>query len=208
MDLRECYRTLGLDERASPEQVRRAYLDLVKVWHPDRFDCSPLLKGQAEENFKRVNAAYTRLRRHLPSRPAAPVATAFPAGRGGTLAYRLLCAYRSLRRRLRYRRDLLTSQRQQRRLRQRTARGRPANTTHGGRTTGGSFREVLDQLRHDAGRERGSGARGRAADAGMRWLRVVEQRRRRRAQESHGDALDPVGPVERSRRVGRLRRRP
>ena len=32
------FRVLGLEAGSTPEQVRQAYKDLVKVWHPDRFD--------------------------------------------------------------------------------------------------------------------------------------------------------------------------
>ena len=36
MDIRTAFAILGLGEGATPLQVRTAYRDLVKVWHPDR----------------------------------------------------------------------------------------------------------------------------------------------------------------------------
>jgi hypothetical protein len=36
-DLSEHYATLGIRRDASPEEVKQAYRDLTKVWHPDRF---------------------------------------------------------------------------------------------------------------------------------------------------------------------------
>jgi len=36
MRLDDCYRLLDLPPGSSPEEVKRAYRDLTKVWHPDR----------------------------------------------------------------------------------------------------------------------------------------------------------------------------
>lgn len=35
-DIAKCYEILGLKPEASPAEVKEAYRDLVKVWHPDR----------------------------------------------------------------------------------------------------------------------------------------------------------------------------
>lgn len=45
---------LGVDRRADDAEIRRAYRNRVKEVHPDR--------GGDEEDFKRVTAAYERLR--------------------------------------------------------------------------------------------------------------------------------------------------
>jgi hypothetical protein len=58
MELVEAYRQLEIDVRASEEAVRRAYLDLTKVWHPDRFGHDPALRAKAQEKLKSINAAY------------------------------------------------------------------------------------------------------------------------------------------------------
>ena len=50
----EAYRALGLDAGADAETVRRAYRERVKEVHPDR--------GGDEDAFRRVTAAYRRLR--------------------------------------------------------------------------------------------------------------------------------------------------
>lgn len=60
-DISECYRILDLDPGAPREDVRRAYRELVKVWHPDRFRGDPKLQAKAEEKLKRINLAYERL---------------------------------------------------------------------------------------------------------------------------------------------------
>ena len=61
-DLDECYRILGLTSGASPGEIRSAYLDLVKVWHPDRFTHDPKLKLKAQDQLRVINAAYERLK--------------------------------------------------------------------------------------------------------------------------------------------------
>jgi curved DNA-binding protein CbpA len=61
VDRDTAYRTLGLDPSASPEGVRRAYRDLVKVWHPDRFAHDPGLQAKASAQLQQINEAYELL---------------------------------------------------------------------------------------------------------------------------------------------------
>ena len=51
------YEVLGVSPTASQEEIRAAYMKLVKKYHPDRYQDSNL-KKQAEEKMKRINAAY------------------------------------------------------------------------------------------------------------------------------------------------------
>lgn len=55
------YGILGLDPGASSEQVRQAYRDMARVWHPDRFAHDPRLQQKAQEKLKEINEAYERL---------------------------------------------------------------------------------------------------------------------------------------------------
>lgn len=64
-DIRECYRTLELEMGAPLHEVKQAYRDLVKVWHPDRFRSNPQLQVKAEEKLKQINGAYERLSTEL-----------------------------------------------------------------------------------------------------------------------------------------------
>jgi len=59
--LRQCYETLGVAPGASWEQIKQAYKDSVKVWHPDRFEGDPRLKQKAIEKIKEINGAYEKL---------------------------------------------------------------------------------------------------------------------------------------------------
>jgi hypothetical protein len=60
--LEESYRTLELTPGASDEDVRRAWKELTKVWHPDRFGSDPDLRRRAEQKQKEINEAYETIR--------------------------------------------------------------------------------------------------------------------------------------------------
>jgi len=63
MNIRKSYKTLELDYGASLSEVKKGYRDMVRVWHPDRFNQEPGLKQKAEEKLKEVNMAYSVLMR-------------------------------------------------------------------------------------------------------------------------------------------------
>lgn len=54
MEYQEYYKTLGVDRKAKPEEIKQAYRKLAMKYHPDR---NPGNK-QAEEKFKQINEAY------------------------------------------------------------------------------------------------------------------------------------------------------
>jgi len=78
-DLLRSYFILDLHPTATLEQVRSAYHDLVKVWHPDRYQNeSTRLRTRAEEKLKAITNAYTRITSALePSEEGAPIAMDF-----------------------------------------------------------------------------------------------------------------------------------
>src|SRR5271157_418244 len=69
-----CWQILGVAPGASPEAIRQAYLDLARVWHPDRFQSDEHLRRIAEEHFQEVNRAYTALKNYRPASAAAGAA--------------------------------------------------------------------------------------------------------------------------------------
>lgn len=58
----EAYKILGLREGASEDEIRRAYRDLVKKYHPDQYVNNPL-SDLAAEKLKEINEAYDVLTR-------------------------------------------------------------------------------------------------------------------------------------------------
>ncbi len=62
------YRLLGLNPGASEEEIKEAYKDLIKVWHPDRFSNDPRLKEKANEKLKEINSAYEILKAYMAGR--------------------------------------------------------------------------------------------------------------------------------------------
>lgn len=55
---RDYYEVLGLKKEASPEEIKKAFRELAKQWHPDR---NPDKKQEAEEKFKEIAEAYAVL---------------------------------------------------------------------------------------------------------------------------------------------------
>jgi DnaJ-class molecular chaperone len=53
------HEVLGVAHDCSPEQLKAAYLRLVKSYHPDKAD--PFMARHNEEVLKLINAAYERL---------------------------------------------------------------------------------------------------------------------------------------------------
>lgn len=64
-------RVLSLGAGATQQSIREAYLDLAKVWHPDRFEADPRLKSRAEEQFKQIQVAVRQLQEHFQQADAA-----------------------------------------------------------------------------------------------------------------------------------------
>lgn len=54
--MKKYYKTLGLTEQATPEEVKKAYRKLALKYHPDRNQTK-----EAEEKFKKINEAYSNI---------------------------------------------------------------------------------------------------------------------------------------------------
>jgi hypothetical protein len=59
------YQILGLTPGASKEEIKQAYKDLVKVWHPDRFPNHQRLRNKANKKIKEINIAYESLKSYI-----------------------------------------------------------------------------------------------------------------------------------------------
>ena len=58
---------LELQPRADQDAIRQAYLDLVRVWHPDRFGDDVRLRERATAKLAELNAAYAMLKQTTPA---------------------------------------------------------------------------------------------------------------------------------------------
>lgn len=68
-DLNKYYELLGVAPGTSGRELKDAYRDLAKVWHPDRFAHDPRLQRKAQEKLKEINEAYERLSSGRAARP-------------------------------------------------------------------------------------------------------------------------------------------
>jgi len=55
--MRDPYSVLGINQNATDEEVKKAYRDLARKYHPDNYQNNPLA-DLAEEKMKEINEAY------------------------------------------------------------------------------------------------------------------------------------------------------
>ena len=58
----QCYALLGIKHTATPEEVKKAYRNMAKIWHPDRYTNDSALKAKAEAEIKKINQAYATIK--------------------------------------------------------------------------------------------------------------------------------------------------
>ncbi len=58
--MKDPYEVLGVAKDASPEEIKKAYRELAKKYHPDNYVNNPL-SDLAAEKFKEINEAYETL---------------------------------------------------------------------------------------------------------------------------------------------------
>src|SRR5262245_10301215 len=79
MPAKDFYKVLGVSREASPEQLRKAYKDLSKKYHPD----SNQGEASAADKFKEVQEAYAVLGDAEKREQYDRYGAAFEGGRGG-----------------------------------------------------------------------------------------------------------------------------
>jgi tetratricopeptide (TPR) repeat protein len=60
-ELKRLCEVLELDGVSSKKEIKKAYLKMAKLWHPDRFHHDPRLLTKAEQKMKVINEAYYQL---------------------------------------------------------------------------------------------------------------------------------------------------
>ena len=58
----KCYQALGGQPGVPFDDVKRAYRNQIKLWHPDRHDRGSSSRAQAEEKSKQLNIAFRKLK--------------------------------------------------------------------------------------------------------------------------------------------------
>lgn len=59
---KDFYKILGVDKKASDDEIKKAYKKLAMKWHPDRnSQATEEEKAKADKMFKEINEAYTVL---------------------------------------------------------------------------------------------------------------------------------------------------
>ncbi len=61
--MKDPYEVLGVKPGASEDEIKRAYRELARKYHPDNFHDSPL-EDLAQEKMKEINEAYDMLTKH------------------------------------------------------------------------------------------------------------------------------------------------
>lgn len=77
------YKVLGVSEDATQEEIRAAYLQLVKKYHPDKYTDNPL-KELANEKLKEINEAYELLTKKSQSTSAGRGQQSYGGGYSGS----------------------------------------------------------------------------------------------------------------------------
>jgi hypothetical protein len=80
-DILDCYRILEIGANASLEEIKQAYREQARVWHPDRFPNDVRLQQKAQERLKQINLAYEQIcgrGTHEPRRPTTSTAGPTP----------------------------------------------------------------------------------------------------------------------------------
>ncbi len=83
MELQRCLAILEIDADVTLEELRHAYRDLIKVWHPDRFSGNARLQLKAAEKLKQINLAYKALLPRLSAGRRLPTGVFPPSVVGG-----------------------------------------------------------------------------------------------------------------------------
>lgn len=78
------FEILGITRAATPKQIKEAFRQQMKLWHPDRFGDRPEQLVSALERSKLINEAYELLQSYVPPRSIADTLRKTQTPRSGT----------------------------------------------------------------------------------------------------------------------------
>lgn len=77
--MKDPYQILGVPENASDEEIKKAYRELARKYHPDNYHDNPL-EDLAQEKMKEINAAYEQITKERASGKRGGGSGAYGAG--------------------------------------------------------------------------------------------------------------------------------
>lgn len=80
--MRDPYSVLGVSQNASDEEVKKAYRELARKYHPDNYQNNPLA-DLAEEKMKEINEAYDTITKQRSGGYAGSPSGSYSGGYGG-----------------------------------------------------------------------------------------------------------------------------
>ena len=96
------YQILNIPPTATDEEVKRAYRDLARKYHPDNYHDNPLA-DLAQEKMKEINEAYDQIQKQRKASSAASQSHSYGYGSGNSYtaapmewARSIRCAWRSI----------------------------------------------------------------------------------------------------------------
>ena len=92
--MKDPYTVLGVDPGASDDEVKKAYRDLARKYHPDNYQNNPLA-DLAEEKMKEINEAYDAITKSRSGGSSGGYQSGYQSGYGDQSGYQSQQSYSS-----------------------------------------------------------------------------------------------------------------